>query len=93
MPVRETIQSNFLTKVEKELYNKIVTIRIQLSKIEKKLYKIRAITRAAKKITSNLAILNVLENSSSTAKLLSKIQCRENRKQEDALLYKKRLLL
>ncbi|CAK1588706.1 unnamed protein product [Parnassius mnemosyne] len=79
---KKKTKHRFLTKAEKELQQKLVAARIKISKMKNKVKKQAANIKAAKKLVTNPAVLDVLENCSSTAKLLMQLQWREDRKKE-----------
>ncbi|KAL0820225.1 hypothetical protein ABMA28_006146 [Loxostege sticticalis] len=72
----------YMTKTEKELYDKIVAARIKICKMKNKLKIQAAHIKAAKTLVKNSAFLETLENCSSMAKLLMQIQWREDKKKE-----------
>ncbi|XP_028158254.1 uncharacterized protein LOC114351220 isoform X2 [Ostrinia furnacalis] len=68
------------TPEEKKLHQKLLKIRIKLSKCRNKMKKQAASLQAAKKITSNPALLSAMEKLPSTSKLLTLLQFRESKK-------------
>lgn len=66
--------------MEKELHRKLIAARIKISKIKGKARKQLANLKAAKNIASSPAVLDTLENCTSTAKLLMRMQWREDLK-------------
>lgn len=69
-----------LSDNEKILKNKIVSLKIKLSKMKNKVKKQISEIKSAKKLMKTPAIINTIENCTSTAKLFMQIQCRENKK-------------
>ncbi|KAH9629854.1 hypothetical protein HF086_011504 [Spodoptera exigua] len=68
----------FLTNTEKYLQDKLVAASIKLSKMKK----LSVNVKAAKQIASNPAVCDILENCTSTRKLLISMQCQEDHKKE-----------
>ena len=71
----------FFSKAEEDIYKKIVSARVKLSKMKNKLKKHKAEIKISKSIVCNYSS-HVLANSTSIAKLLIKLQGRENIKKE-----------
>ncbi|KAF9412455.1 hypothetical protein HW555_009058 [Spodoptera exigua] len=72
----------FLTNTEKYLQDKLVAASIKLSKMKNRFKKLSVNVKAAKQIASNPAVCDILENCTSTRKLLISMQCQEDHKKE-----------
>lgn len=71
-----------LSRVERNILQKIMAARRRINKLKNKVKKQTAKIKEAKKIIVNPAVLDVLENCLSTAKLLIWIQWREDNKKD-----------
>lgn len=77
---KKLTKKTFLSKVEVDMYKRLIAARVKLSKMKNKFKKQSAHLKAAKKLCRNPAALNLFENCTSTAKLLIQLQWRENKK-------------
>ncbi|CAH2989328.1 unnamed protein product [Chilo suppressalis] len=73
-------KTRHFTVKEKTLHTMIVAAKRKIKKLQSKVKKQSAEIKAAKKMTSNPAVLNMIENCSSSAKIIMEMQWRENRK-------------
>ncbi|RVE40327.1 hypothetical protein evm_015023, partial [Chilo suppressalis] len=73
-------KTRHFTVKEKTLHTMIVAAKRKIKKLQSKVKKQSAEIKAAKKMTSNPAVLNMIENCSSSAKIIMEMQWRENTK-------------
>lgn len=71
-----------ISKAERNVQLKIMAAKRRINRLKNKVKKQAAEIKAAKKFVANPAVLDVLQNCSSNAKLLMRVQWREDKKKD-----------